>query len=130
MNTKLVMGSSAIFLAAVGFVCTFLPQEILSLSGIPSTGFAPLILQILGALYVSFAMLNWMSKENSIGGIYNRPIAMGNVLHFTMAALVLIKGFRAVPISIMYIIATVIYVAFAVLFGVIMFTHPAKRELQ
>ena len=129
MNTKLVMGASALFLGTIGLVCTFLPQEILSASGIVSIGIAPLFLQILGALYVSYAMLNWMSKENSIGGIYNRPIAMGNVIHFTMAALALIKGFRAVQFSGWYTALTALYIAFAVLFGLILFTHPLKKNV-
>jgi hypothetical protein len=35
-------------------------------------------------------MLNWMARANRIGGIYSRPVAMGNFLHFTMGALVLL----------------------------------------
>ena len=36
-------------------------------------------------------MLNWMAKGTLIGGIYNKPIAIGNFTHFTIGGLALIK---------------------------------------
>ena len=32
-----------------------------------------------------------MAKESLIGGIYNRPIAIGNFMHFAVGAMALIK---------------------------------------
>jgi len=47
---------------------------------------------LLGALYVDFAMLNWMVKGSLIGNIYNRPVAVANFTHFLVGGLALAKG--------------------------------------
>ena len=89
------MTASALVMAALGLAATFLPQEIAAYLGASTT--LPLLIQILGALYVAFAMLNWTAKDSLIGGIYNRPIAIGNLVHFLIAALALGKGAFANP---------------------------------
>ena len=123
MNTKLVMAASAIFMGAVGLAATFLPQEI----GAAINVSFPLVIQLLGALYLGFAMQNWMAKDSLIGGIYNRPVLVGNVTHFAIGAITLLKlvvGESTPPI----LAATVIYVLFAIGFGMLLFTSPVKRE--
>src|SRR5690349_3179780 len=72
MSTRIVMIASALVMAVLGFAATFLPQEILARLGLPADGALPLVVQLTGALYLSFAMLNWTAKESVIGGIYNR----------------------------------------------------------
>jgi len=127
MNTKLVMMASAIAMGVIGIILSFMPHEVLQYAGSNPTSIHPLILQLMGALYFSFAMINWTAKANLIGGIYARPIAIGNFTHFIVGALALIKGYMA---SRMNIILTpcIFYVIFAVLFGIILFTHPVKKE--
>ncbi len=87
MNTKLIMTLSALFLALTGLTLTFLPEEIIDLAGAPSSKTFLLILQILGALYFGFALLNWMAKGSTIGGVYNRPISIANFTHFLIGGL-------------------------------------------
>lgn len=126
MNTRLVMTLSAIFLAAIGISLTFLPNEIAGLTGVASSKVFQLILQLLGALYFAFAMLNWMAKGSIIGGIYNKPIAIANFTHFVIGALALIKMLindHSFPYPV-WILACV-YSIFALLFGVI-YKHPAS----
>jgi hypothetical protein len=125
MNTRLIMILSAIFLAAIGITFTFLPNEVANFIGISSEKNIKLILQILGALYFSFAMLNWMAKGAIIGGIYNKPIAIANFTHFVVGTLALLKAILN-DHSLSYFIWTLagIYSIFAILFGVIFFKHP------
>src|SRR5665213_2167682 len=92
MNTKLIMALSAIFLALIGVSLTFLPDEIAVLTGIGTSKALLLLLQILGALYFSMAMLNWMAKGSIIGGIYNRPVVMANLTHFLIVEIYLAKA--------------------------------------
>jgi hypothetical protein len=127
MNTKLIMTISSLAMGVVGLGLTFLPKEIAAyLMGVENAGIA-IILQILGALYFAFAMLNWTAKGNLIGGIYGRPIAIGNLTHFTVAAMAVIKAyislglFWLVPLSIVYSI-------FALLFAKIFITHPVPEK--
>ena len=54
-----------------------------------------MLVQLAGALYVGFAMVNWMAKGNLLGGIYNRAVAMGNFADFGIGAIVLVKGLIA-----------------------------------
>ena len=129
MNTKLVMTLSAIIMATIGISASFIPHEILTFIGLPTNQPLPLLIQVIGAMYFAFAMLNWMSKGSIIGGIYNRPIAIANLTHFVIAGLALIKGILSNP-SLSYIIwsIAIIYSTFAILFGVVAFNHPVSEN--
>lgn len=120
------MISSSIFMALLGLFTSFLPAEILNAVGLTSTILPTLLLQITGALYLGFALMNWMAKTLLIGGIYSRPVCIGNFLHFTIAALALIKVAMNHPSLNYVLIATIIYSLFAILFGVVLFTSPKK----
>ena len=127
MNTKLLMTLSAIFMAAIGVGLTFLPKEIADLTGIGPSKTLQLILQISGALYFAFAMLNWMAKGSIIGGIYNKPIATANFTHFVIGALALVKiliNDHSLPYPIWTLAG--IYSIFAVLFGLVFFGDPVS----
>ena len=104
MTSRWMMSASAAFLAALGLAATFLPQEIVAGGGEPggANGYLVLLVQIAGGLYLGFAMLNWSVRDMVIGGIYNRPIALGNLLHFLIVALalpVLLPGENIGPAS-------------------------------
>ena len=127
MNTKLVMTSSAIFLAVIGIILSFLPNEIADYLNVEPTIITILFLNILSALYLGFGILNWMAKGTLIGGIYNKPIAIGNLMHFGVGAIALIKIASNIQIHrVIIILLTVLYVIFAILFGYIFRTNPTK----
>jgi hypothetical protein len=129
MNTKIVMISSSVFLGATGAVLTFLPNEIISSIGISPNPISTLSFQLLGALYLGFAMVNWMAKGSLIGGIYNKPIAVGNFMHFLVGALALVKfASNFQTHSEVVISLTVVYAIFAVLFAYVFRTNPSKIE--
>jgi hypothetical protein len=124
-TTKLIMILSAIFLAAIGISLTFLPAEIAGITGIAPDKTFTVILQLLGALYFSFAMLNWMAKGTLIGGIYGKPVSVANMTHFVIGALALIKlllNNHDLHYSIWMLAG--IYAVFAVLFGIIFSKNP------
>lgn len=129
MPTKLVMTISALFLAVIGISLSFLPNDITIYLGIiPSKPFQ-LILQILGALFFAFSMLNWMVRDGVIGGIYNRPTVVANFTHFIIGALALIKGLIANhDLSYFFWVLAGVYAVFALLFGLILFRNPASTK--
>ena len=129
MNTKTLMIISAVFLAINGFLFTFFPNEIaVLLLGINSDNYIfILILQILGALYLGFSILNWMSKTSLIGGIYNKPLLIGNLLHFFTASMALIKLTPAFYDHQLIFSYTIIYSLFTLSFGYVFFTNPALK---
>ena len=130
MNTRLLMRASAVMLGVLGASATFLPQEILVLAGAPPIGFSVIVVQVAGALYFGFAMLNWMAQGNMMGGIYGRPVAIGNLAHFTIADLVLLRSILAGQHAAEVIAGAVAYSAFAVLFALVAFGHPPRARVE
>jgi len=129
MNTKVLMTISALTLAIAGILLTFLPDEILIYCNLGNGKPLQLILQLLGALYFGFGMLNWMTKTSLIGGIYNRPIAVANFTHFFIAVLALIKGVMANPgLPKTIWVVTCIYLIFAISFGLVLFRYPLNEK--
>jgi len=127
MNTKIILTASALTLGTLGILLSFLPNEILKYLQIESSQIIIIFMQLLGALYLGFGMLNWMAKGSTIGGIYNRPIAIGNFMHFGVGAIALlkiafsVKEFREVVIPL-----TMVYTIFAVCYGYIFRVNPSK----
>jgi Na+-driven multidrug efflux pump len=122
------MSATAVLLGTAGILLSFLPDEISAyFMNTSANGTYAVSLQLIGALYFAFAMVNWTSRANLIGGIYGRPIAIGNLTHFTIGALALLKAYSAdfgVPI----LIITILYSILAILFGVVFFRHPVKEQ--
>ena len=117
VNTKLLMSSSAVFMGLLGLGISFFPQELLSAFDSPATPFPVLLSNVAGALYFGFAIVNWMAREKLIGGIYSRPVAVGNFAHFFAATLVMIKHLPGLlHLEALSVIAAV-YALFAVAFG-------------
>ena len=125
MKTKLLMTSSAVFFGIIGILLSFLPNEIAEYLSVEPTIITILFLQILGALYLGFGILNWTAKGTLSGGIYNRPIALGNLMHFVVGAITLVKVISNIQTHTEIIIfLTVFYVIFALLFAYVFKTNP------
>lgn len=126
MNTKLLMSASAVVMGITGITLSFFPQEFVTLFKMADTNI--IVLQLLGGLYFGFAMLNWAAKANLTGGIYSRPVAIGNLTHFVIGGLTLLK-FATRNIITTYIwIAVILYLVFAILFGFVLFTNPVMKN--
>lgn len=121
-----MMGSSAAFLGALGLVASFAPQELLAYVGVAPVPGVVLITEIAGALYLGFAYLNWMARGNAIGGIYSRPIALGNVLHFVVVSASLVRSAAVWSDRPEILVVLVIYVLYGVWFGVTLFRSPRQ----
>jgi hypothetical protein len=91
VNTRLIMVASSLFLGAAGIAASFAPAELLGALGAPRVDPMPVLVQLLGALYLGFAITNWTAKDSMIGGIFARPLSLGNFLHFAVGALALVK---------------------------------------
>ena len=126
MKTRWLMASSAAFMAVLGLAASFLSQELLSAAGVPPVTVLVVLVQVTGALYLGFAMLNWMARGVLIGGIYSRPLAMGNFLHFAVVGATLARAMSAIDLRVVYLSAA-IYIVFAVWFALVLFTHPIRQ---
>jgi ABC-type multidrug transport system permease subunit len=109
-----------------GIILTFFPQEIAGFFKMADANI--ILLQVLGGLYFGFAMLNWAAKANLTGGIYSRPVTIGNLAHFVIVGLALLK-FGSRNTSNIYVwIAVILYLIFAILFGIVFFTSPVMNN--
>jgi len=86
------MALSAIFLAIAGLITSYFPEKVLETHGVVPNNTMLLLIQMMGALYLGFAILNWTARGVLIGGIYARPVALGNFLHFAMVGVMLAKA--------------------------------------
>jgi hypothetical protein len=127
MNSKYLMIASSIVTGIAGITASFFPEEILNYVGIAPAKTITLLVQVAGALYIGFAVMNWMAKTVLIGGIYARPLGMGNFAHFMIASLALIKAAMNNSMFSYLWIAAMVYSIFAILFGVVVFTSPTKK---
>lgn len=122
------MTLSALVMGILGILLTFLPMEVGATLEVANNFGVATMLQLFGALYFAFAMLNWTARANLIGGIYGRPIAIGNLTHFVMGTLAAGKAYYSSGVMLLLPIA-ILYFVFAALFTLIFFTHPVQNQL-
>lgn len=90
--SKVVMILSAVVSAVLGILFTFLPQETGSWIGTAEQTIADLVvMQILGAALIGIAMTNYMSRGAVLGGIYGKPLLLGNLVYHLASGLGLLK---------------------------------------
>ena len=121
------MTVSALFLGLLGLAGSFAPEEILRAAGIPPAGSLKVVVQVMGALYLGFAMLDWMVRDSRIGGIFNRPVLVGNLLHFGSAAIAMTKAVIDDPAARHLWLPTLLYALLAVAFAAVM-VRPPRSE--
>jgi len=120
MHSRILMITSAGLMTIIGLAASFTPQEVLGLHGTVPDNATVLLVQMAGALYLGFAILNWTAREMLAGGNFARPIGLGNLLHFAMVAITLIKAaieYRVVPLA----ISAAVFSIFAIWFGLVLF---------
>jgi hypothetical protein len=115
------MTASALVMALLGIGALFAPKELLTYLGAAPGGFLPSLVQLLGAAFLGLALIDWMAKDSKVGGIYSRPIAVGNLIHFAVGAITLVRfAFGGHPPA-FAIAAAVVYAVLALAFGVVVF---------
>jgi len=111
----------------VGLAGTFIPEEILKTLGIDPAPVTLILLQIIGGLYLGFAMLNWFTRSALIGGIYNKPVVLGNLMHCIVVFFALIRHL-AEQFHFLLLLLTFIYFGFAVWFTLVMRSNPLSNH--
>lgn len=111
-------------MAAAGLDLLFAPAETLSAFAVGANPLLSTVAQVMGALYLGFAMLNWMARGSTIGGIYNRPLVLANLTHFVVGALAFLKAANKIPGSAVTWIVVAAYAVFAIGFGTLLFGSP------
>ena len=129
MHTRVLMALSAIFLAIAGLITSYFPEKVLETHGVVPNNTMLLLIQMMGALYLGFAILNWTARGILIGGIYARPVALGNLLHFAMVGVMLAKA-AIVHEVVQLATSAFVFSAFAIWFGVVLFRPPVPKSAR
>jgi hypothetical protein len=112
-------------MALLGLLTSYFPDKVLSTHGTVPDNATLLLVQMMGALYLGFAVLNWTARGILIGGIYARPVALGNFLHFAMVGVMLSRAaftHGAVQLA----TSAFVFSVFAIWFGVVLFRSPVR----
>lgn len=122
------MVSSCMFLGLFGLIALFVPEELLKMLSLSFTSSLPVLIQLLGALYLSFALMNWTAKDNIIGGVYLRPISIANFSHFMIGAVTLVKYQLSNHANPYLLVVSIVYVVFAIIFTWLVFFHTGIQK--
>jgi hypothetical protein len=123
MPGRIILTLSALALFVSGLAALFAPDELARLLDPVASSSLPVAIQLTGGSLLGFALLNWMSRRNRIGGIYARPIGMGNLMLFTTAALTIGKALFAGHLPPALIPAGVVFGVLAASFAWLVFVH-------
>ena len=124
MNTRFLLGATAWTLGAAGFCTLLLPQEVLGLFDVGPTAPVPVLMQLLAAALFAFAMVNWTARGTTVGGIYGRPIAIGNMTHFFVGGMALLSAVLSGRTDPVMLVLLLVYGGFAVAFAMVLFRSP------
>lgn len=127
MKTKWLLSSSAVMMGLLGLAGTFIPDEISKLLGIDPSPITLILLQIIGGLYLGFALLNWFTRSALIGGIYNKPVVLANLMHCIVVFFALIRQL-AEQFHFLFVILTFVYLGFAIWFILVMRSNPLSNQ--
>lgn len=125
MSARLISTIVTFFALAqlvLGIALIFLPEEIAGL--LFADADAPsVLLSLIGAALFGFGQLNWMMRQQPIGGIYGRPVLMANLVHFVVGGLALAKAAATPGLW----GAAAFYLAGAVFYGLLLFKSPTRE---
>ena len=126
MIGKLILAASCALLAVAGVLLIFLPQESIVALGIAANPGAVAMTQLLAAALLAFGFIDWNSRANIVGGIYSRPLVLGNFLFYGVGAISLGKALPHLPAVLAF--AEVVLALFAMAFGwLLFFADPAGK---
>ena len=128
MNPKILMTVSSIMLGLIGIAALFIPELFLNLFNAQPTNGLSVLIQLMGGLYFSLAMLNWAAKDSAIGGVYARPVSLANFVHFMIGTFTLGKYQIAGNTNVFILIMLIMYAIFSILFWWLIFKYDALKK--
>jgi hypothetical protein len=118
----LLTGAAVIYFVFAALLL-FLPQETLRSDSAQTIALA----QVAAAAIFGNAMMNWMSRYSTIGGIYGRPIVVANLAHAFTAAATLARPALAGEASVPMLVALPFYAVLTIAFAYKMYASPGAK---
>lgn len=129
MTRKTIVTVSSVTLGISGLILSLAPDFLWESQNVKVTPIILVFTQILGALYLSFAILNWSARDNLLGGIYNRSIILANFTHYLVGFISFLEV-QILNYNVIYKICllALIYCTFSISFGIMLITNPNLEE--
>ena len=125
MSPKVLLAGAAVFQGLYGITLLFLPKILLGLFGLDVR--AVFFAQQFGTALLGLAAVNWVARASPVGGIYGRPLVVGNVTFFTTNALLLFGQVLEQPDMWVLWVNEGIVAGFAVGFALLLFGKIQTR---
>lgn len=123
--SRVLLTASAVFLVVCGAALTFASDELAAAAGLDGDSALPL--QLLAGALLGMGVINWFSRGRPFGGIYGRPLGLGNVLLFVVGGFALGRKALATEAPAVWSVF-VVYLIFAVGFVWVVFVGPGVRS--
>ena len=123
MTPRALMSASAVVLGLAGLALLFAPAEVARLAGAGGSP-APVVLQLWSAALLGAAAADWIGRGLTLGGIYGRALVVANAVHWTVAALVLVRAAIDGPRTPLAWVGVATCGFFAAGFNLLMRRHP------
>lgn len=89
MSSRTILTITSILLFATGGLAVFAADEVAGLMDLEVSFETRIFAEFAGIGMLALAIQNWMSRGRPIGGVYARPLGLGNLLFFSTSALTL-----------------------------------------
>jgi len=123
MKLSPLVSVAALVDAVVGLLLLFMPRETMAVllgaaaAGTERTG------QLAAAAILGIAGFNWLNRYARVGGIYGRPLVLGNLLHKMTLALLLVGDAARGSIPLTGVALTIVYGLLAMAFAYTMISR-------
>lgn len=87
---RVVMSATTLVFGVLGIATLFLPAEVAELMDM--RGGPDFVLQLVGAGFLTVAILDWMGRGAIYGGVFGRPIVVANLMFGTVGSLSLLSA--------------------------------------
>ncbi len=124
MPTKVLLSIAALVIGLPGLFLLFAPDEALAWFGSAADPAAQLFTQLAGGFATAIGINNWMARGSAIGGVYGRPLLVGNLVAFFTAGLSLLKAPGPLSGHPAVIAVAVLMLLCGAGFGRLLFVHP------
>ena len=125
MARSILIGSSVV-LAVLGLVCLFVPDAVASALSMPEGAGEALPFAASGL--VGFAAMNWTGRGAIYGGIYGKPIVLGNWTTSVVLTLTLLGWQLDEPTALGWVVIGVLGV-YAAAFTRLQFFPPFEEDM-
>jgi hypothetical protein len=128
MMSRSILVLSAVMLFLAGGAGLFAAPETAAWLGAADEGPTSVIVQVAASAMLGLAFMNWLSRNNRVGGVYARPLCLANLLFFASSALSVGKAVMAKQAPGGWLALAAGFAALALAFAWLAFLHDPLSE--